>query len=129
MNRKHFLQSFLTAGLSAFFAGKAFATDTDKGSFKNFPPYLKPGDTVGITCPAGHVDIAKLAPCINTLQRWGLNVKLGKTVGTQWQRFGGTDDERYKDFQAMLDDESINAIIFGKGGYGAMRIIDRIKLG
>jgi muramoyltetrapeptide carboxypeptidase len=65
--------------------------------------------------------------CISALNRWGLHVKFGKTVGKHWQRFGGTDAERLEDFQALIDDETIQAIIFAKGGYGTMRIIDEVK--
>ena len=91
------------------------------------PPYLKQGDTVGITCPAGAVEMQSLQCCISTLKNWGLNVKFGKTIGKHWQRFGGTDAERLEDFQSLIDDETIQAIIFAKGGYGTMRIIDEIK--
>ena len=40
--------------------------------------------------------------------------------------FGGTDDERAKDMQAMLDDPSLAAILCARGGYGVIRIIDRL---
>jgi muramoyltetrapeptide carboxypeptidase len=65
--------------------------------------------------------------CCNTLEKWGLKVKFGKTVGKRWQRFGGTDEERLEDFQELIDDPSVKAIIFGRGGYGTMRIIDKVN--
>lgn len=92
-----------------------------------FPPYLKKGDTIGITCPAGYMANEKAQACINTLQQWGFNVMVGKTLGSNSTNyFSGTDEERLNEMQAMLDSENINAILFGRGGYGVSRIIDKI---
>ena len=89
------------------------------------PPYLKKGDTIGITCPAGYMTAEKAQTCINTLQSWGFDVMVGKTLGSNSVNyFSGTDEERRDELQAMLDDENINAILFGRGGYGMGRIID-----
>jgi len=89
------------------------------------PPYLKKGDTIGITCPAGYMAAEKAQTCINTLQSWGFDVMVGKTLGSNSVNyFSGTDEERRDELQAMLDDENINAILFGRGGYGMGRIID-----
>ena len=91
------------------------------------PPYLKKGDTIGITCPAGYMPAAKAATCIRTLQKWGYEVMVGKTLGSQSKNyFSGTDEERAGELQAMLDDHSIKAILFGRGGYGMGRIIDML---
>lgn len=92
------------------------------------PPYLKKGDTIGITCPAGYMAAEKAQTCINTLQSWGYQVMVGKTLGSaSVNYFSGTDDERADELQAMLDDDSINAILCGRGGYGVSRIIDRLN--
>ena len=92
-----------------------------------FPPYLKKGDTIGITCPAGYMLKEKAQTCIETLQQWGYEVMVGKTLGSASETyFSGTDEERENELQAMLDDASINAILCGRGGYGVSRIIDRL---
>lgn len=91
------------------------------------PPYLQPGDTIGITCPAGFVSYEnRVVPAIAILEKWGYNVKTGKTVGTSYHYFSGTDEERLEDLQNMMDDTSIKAILMGRGGYGMSRIIDAI---
>lgn len=91
------------------------------------PPYLKKGDCIGITCPAGYMSLEKAASCIETLQQWGFDVMVGKTLGSSSDNyFSGTDEERANELQAMLDDPSINAILFGRGGYGMSRIIDQL---
>lgn len=91
------------------------------------PPYLKKGDTIGITCPAGYMEAANANTCIHTLQKWGFDVMVGKTLGSKSKNyFSGTDTERANELQAMLDDSSIKAILFGRGGYGLSRIIDTL---
>ncbi len=91
------------------------------------PPYLKKGDTIGLTCPAGFMAKEKAQTCIDTLQRWGYHVMVGKTLGSNSANyFSGTDEERKNELQAMLDDTTINAVLFGRGGYGVGRIIDQL---
>lgn len=91
------------------------------------PPYLRKGDTIGITCPAGYMESAKVQTCIQTLQSWGYEVMVGKTIGSKSKTyFSGTDVERRDELQAMLDDDSIKAILCGRGGYGVSRIIDEL---
>jgi muramoyltetrapeptide carboxypeptidase len=91
------------------------------------PPYLKKGDTIGITCPAGYLDRVKTQSCINTLQSWGFEVMVGKTLGSKSDNyFSGPDEQRLHELQAMLDDDSVKAILCGRGGYGTSRIIDAI---
>lgn len=92
------------------------------------PPYLSPGNTIGITCPAGYMAVEKANTCIRTLQQWGYEVMVGKTLGSNSSNyFSGTDEERLNELQAMLDDKSIHAILFGRGGYGVSRIIDKLN--
>lgn len=91
------------------------------------PPYLHPGDTIGMVCPAGYMAPEKMQTCIDTLQRWGYPVKKGRTLSSKSSNyFSGTDKERLSDLQEMLDDESVKAIFCARGGYGVGRIIDNI---
>ena len=91
------------------------------------PPYLKKGDTIGITCPAGYMAAEKVDTCIKVLQQWGYKVKTGNTVGgSSTNYFSGTDEERLTEMQQMLDDRNISAIICGRGGYGTGRIVEQI---
>lgn len=90
------------------------------------PPYLKPGDTIGIVCPAGYMPLEKAQTCIETLSAWAFKVIPGKTLGNQFNYFSGTDKERLHDLQRMMDDKNIDAILCGRGGYGTGRIIDKL---
>ena len=90
------------------------------------PPYLKPGDTIGILCPAGYMPLEKAQTCIKTLTDWGYKVIAGKTLGNQNNYFSGTDEERLNDLQHMMDNEFVNAIFCARGGYGTGRIIEQL---
>ncbi|WP_438946194.1 S66 peptidase family protein [Sediminibacterium sp.] len=91
------------------------------------PRYLQPGDTIGITCPAGFALEETIQPCKIILESWGYKVRLGETVGKTDHTFGGTDAERATDFQRMMDDPEIHAILCATGGYGTVRIIDQLN--
>ncbi len=91
------------------------------------PPYLKKGDTVGILATARKVGMAPLAPAIKLLKSWGLNVVIGKTIGLDNDQLAGQDWQRAQDFQQMLDNPSIKAIWTAKGGYGTVRMVDRLN--
>ena len=90
------------------------------------PSHLSQGDTIGIVCPSGNIPLEKVQICIQTLEKWGYSVRLGKTVGAKKDSFSGTDTERLADLQIMLDDPSVKAILCARGGYGASRIINTI---
>ncbi len=91
------------------------------------PPYLKPGDTVGILCPASFMPYEKAETAITTFEQWGYKVKTGTTLGSQFHYFSGTDEQRLNDLQQMLDDDSIQAIFCARGGYGTGRIIEDLS--
>jgi muramoyltetrapeptide carboxypeptidase len=91
------------------------------------PPYLKKGDTVALVCTARKFSTEEAQPAIDLLKSWGLEVKLGKTIGMDSCQLGGTDKERTADLQEMLDDDDIKAIWCARGGYGTVRIIDTLN--
>jgi len=91
------------------------------------PPYLQKGDTIGLVCPAGFMPVEKISECIRVINEdWGFTTKVGTTIGQQYHYFSGTDEERIEDFQHMLDDENVKAILCARGGYGISRIIDKL---
>lgn len=125
MKRKDFLSSIIPAAVSI----KAISLDMEESEKKStIPPYLKKGDTIGITSPAGYIILEDIQSSINKLQEWGFNVSIGNTIGKRDFSFGGTDAERLADLQQMLDDKNIKAILCARGGYGAVRIVDKINL-
>lgn len=125
--------SLLTFVLCIFFSmGKTTLSAQNLSSIKmNIliqPPYLKAGDTVAIVAPSGvlknrtnEIDQAK-----SLLKSWGLEVVVGKNVFNQANHFAGTDEERRSDIQKAMDDPKISAIWCARGGYGTVRILDKL---
>jgi len=102
-----------------------FTALTLQGQVK-MPPYLTKGDTVGIIATARKIEKEPLDPAINLLKSWGLHVVVGKTIGLDNHQLAGADWQRATDLQQMMDNPSIKAIWCAKGGYGTVRIVDRL---
>lgn len=90
------------------------------------PPYLIAGDTIGITSTARWAEEAAVLKAKRVLEDWGFKVVLGKHLFTRHYQYAGTDDQRLEEFQQMLSNPDIKAILFSRGGYGTTRIIDEI---
>lgn len=88
------------------------------------PPSLKKGDTVAIVSTARKNIDDNLKPAIDLLKSWGLEVKIGSTIGLDLNQLAGTDEQRAKDFQEQLDNPNIKMIWCVRGGYGTVRMID-----
>lgn len=92
------------------------------------PPYLKAGDTVAIVAPSGILlnRNKEIDQAVDLLKSWNLNVVIGKHLFNQNGHFAGTDEERTFDFQKALDNPNIKAIWAARGGYGTVRILDKL---
>lgn len=126
MDRRKFINagSALTAGL--IWTPKLSASFTvDEDNYRK-PPYLKYNNIIGITSPAGFITREAIAPAVQLIKDWGYKVQIGDTIGKRDFSFGGTDEERKIDFQQMLDDPSIKAILCARGGYGIVRFVDEL---
>ena len=126
MKRKDFLSSIIPASLClpAIAAG---VSNTEVNGKTQIPPYLMPGDSIGIISPAGYITLEDLHASIDKIKEWGYNIKIGSSIGKRDFSFGGTAEERLADFQQLLDDKNIKAILCAKGGYGCVTIIDKIN--
>lgn len=92
------------------------------------PAYLQKGDTIAIIAPAGILKNRKkvIAKAKKLAESWGLKVVLGENLFNQGNHFAGTDEERANDFQKALDNPNIKAIWAARGGYGSVRILDKL---
>jgi muramoyltetrapeptide carboxypeptidase len=92
------------------------------------PSSLQKGDTIAIVAPAGILKNRKLVidKAKKLAESWGLKVVYGKHMFNQAHHFAGTDTERCQDFQDALDNPNIKAIWSARGGYGSVRILDKL---
>jgi muramoyltetrapeptide carboxypeptidase len=90
------------------------------------PPFLKPGDKIGIAAPARKVTREELEPAVAIISSWGFEPVFAANLFSSFNQFSGTDHQRADDINSLLNDPSIKAIISARGGYGCLRIIDSI---
>lgn len=90
------------------------------------PPHLHSGDTIGIVATARKITFDEATPAIGMLVDEGFKVRTGQRMFGVNHQFSGTDEERAADLQRMLDDPEVKAILCARGGYGTVRIIDRL---
>jgi len=111
----------------------AYALDQTDNSLKMNdtlirPAYLKAGDTVAIVAPSGILKNRdrEVQQAVDLLKDWGLNAIVGEHVFSKADHFAGTDEERCEDLQKAMDDPTISAIWCARGGYGTVRILDKL---
>ncbi len=93
------------------------------------PRALKPGDTIGIVSPSSPVEQVDLEKGIECITARGYHVVLGPHVLDRLDTcdyIAGTDENRAADINAMFADPAIDAIFCARGGYGCLRLLDRI---
>ncbi len=89
-------------------------------------PLLKPGNKIRIVAPAGKIKPERILPAADWLSKQGYEVELGKHVFATDYQYAGTDQHRLNDLQEALNDKTCAAIICARGGYGVVRLLDKI---
>lgn len=93
----------------------------------NKPRALKSGATLGFVAPSGaYADAAMLPRAVHIAQEMGYKVKIGKSCGARYGYLSGEDALRAQDLNDMFADEQVDAVVCIRGGYGTMRILDRL---
>lgn len=87
---------------------------------------LRKGDTVAIVATARKNILPNLQPAIELVESWGLQVKIGHSIGLDNHQLAGTDAQRAADLQAQLENPKVKAIWCVRGGYGTVRMIDLV---
>lgn len=90
------------------------------------PPFLKNGDTIGLVSTARKTAKEELEPAIQCLSNQGYKIVLAPNLFEEYHQFAGTDEQRTSDFQWLIHNPEIKAILCVRGGYGTVRIIDNI---
>ena len=88
--------------------------------------HLKYGSKIAIAAPARMVTREEMAFGIQWLKDMGFVPVYDDRLFNQHYIFSGDDDTRAAVFQDYLDNEEIDAIWLARGGYGGIRIIDKL---
>lgn len=90
-------------------------------------PKLKSGDKVALISSARKINKEELLFATELIHSWGLNYCFGENLFAVENQFAGTTAQRIHDFKTALDDDTIKAILFVRGGYGSIQVVDHIN--
>jgi muramoyltetrapeptide carboxypeptidase len=94
---------------------------------RRFPPHLAPGARVGFIAPSGPLrESTELEQAMQNARALGWEPVLGRYVLDRDGYLAGSDEHRVADLNQFAADDTIDAIWCLRGGYGAMRLLDRI---
>lgn len=88
------------------------------------PQALRPGDRVAVLAPSSPVFAGPLVSGLAVLSSWGYDVVEGRHLRSSEGHLAGLDQVRLEDLETALADPEIRAVLAGRGGYGAQRLVD-----
>lgn len=91
------------------------------------PNFLKKGDIIEILAPAKFILEKDISFAKSFLEELGYQVYIDKSNFISDGVFAGTKSDRTERLQSSLDNKNIKAILFARGGYGALQIIDDLN--
>ncbi len=91
------------------------------------PEFLKAGDKVMLISPSGKIEEEIVKRGMNVLSDWGLDPIRGMACLSRCGRFAGDDNARFSDLESALLSENIKAVFCSRGGYGAVRLLEKIS--
>jgi muramoyltetrapeptide carboxypeptidase len=89
------------------------------------PPPLAPGALVAVVAPSSPFDREELLRGVAWL-RTRYRLRMTSRILEREGYLAGSDDRRAAELAAAFADPEVAAILCARGGYGAMRIVDRI---
>ncbi|MDB4443987.1 LD-carboxypeptidase [bacterium] len=90
------------------------------------PKRLEPGEKIGVIAPAGPVLQSELQSGIDVLESSGFGVIIAPHLYHVQDYLAGDDEARLQDLHNMFGNKKVKAIICARGGYGALRLLDKI---
>ncbi len=91
-----------------------------------FPPSLRDGDTIAIVSPASKIDSKVVESAIPVLEGQGWHTVVFPHALGKSGSYSGSISERLSDIISAFSDSDISAILCGRGGYGAVQLLDKI---
>lgn len=88
---------------------------------------LQKGDLIAIVAPAKAIESSFVFFAKNFFEENGYRVQIGKNCLGAYHYYAGSDSDRTDDFQWAIDDPEVKAIVCARGGYGCIRILDRLN--
>ena len=87
---------------------------------------IKQGDTVGVVALGGNCEKEKVDKAVLNLENLGFKVKLAKNIYDQNKYLAGSDEGKLNELYEFFQDPAIKLILNARGGYGSIRLINKI---
>lgn len=87
---------------------------------------LKQGDTIGIIALAGNCDKDTVLMACKNLEKLGFKTKLSKNIFDENRYLAGSDEDKIEELYKFFQDPEIKLILNARGGYGSIRLINKI---
>lgn len=92
------------------------------------PERLKPGDKIGLIALSGAIeDRASVERAAEYFKSKGCDTVLSDNIYDTKRYLAGEDDKKNDELHRFFKDESIRAIVCIRGGYGAIRLVNKIN--
>ena len=88
---------------------------------------IKQGDTIGIIALAGACDKQQVQQAVQNIEALGFKVKLSKNIYAQDRYLAGSDEGKLEELYRFFQDPEIKLILNARGGYGSIRLINKIN--
>lgn len=90
------------------------------------PQYLKKGSKIAIVAPARKISREEIAFAVKWIEEKGFVAVYDDRLFAEYHQLAGDDDFRASVLQDYLDRDDIDAILCVRGGYGTIRIVDKL---
>ena len=87
---------------------------------------IEDGCTIGVVSPAFIPNRERVIAGVKYLQNRTYNIRAGENLNKEYGYFAGREEERLDDLHDMFTDTEVRLIICTRGGWGGLRMIDRI---
>jgi len=92
------------------------------------PPAIKPGDLIGVAAPAGPFEPERFSAGLERLEALGFKLRVPDQIFDRDGYLAGSDQRRAETLIALLTDPEVKAVMAARGGYGSMRLLERLPL-
>ena len=90
------------------------------------PAFLKKGSKIAIVAPARKISREEIAFAVKWIEEKGFMPVYDDRLFVEYHQLAGDDDFRANVMQDYLDRDDIDAIFCARGGYGTIRIVDKL---
>lgn len=90
------------------------------------PEYLKKGSKIALVAPARKIGRDEIAAAVKWIEEKDFEAVYDDRLFAEYHQLAGNDDFRASVLQEYLDRDDIDAILCVRGGYGTIRIVDKL---